>query len=70
MPLDDIIKLFITIGGTLFTAGGIYGLVRADLRNMHERFDSVNKDIGRIEKNTEKAHERLDSHISTYHRGV
>jgi hypothetical protein len=45
----------------IFGAGGVYAAIRTDIRHLIEKCD-MNK------RSTERAHERLDEHISTYHR--
>lgn len=45
----------------VFGAGGVYAAIRADIKNLIEK---CNKN----ERSTERAHERLDEHITTYHR--
>lgn len=53
-----------------FTAGGIYAAIRADIKNIHSKFANVEKDIARIESSTARSHERIDDHITDYHRGT
>lgn len=46
-------QMLLTIAGQLVAAGAIYGGIRADLRNHHER-------LARVEDETERAHARMD----------
>lgn len=46
-------QLLLTIAGQLVAAGAIYGGIRADLCNHHER-------LARVEGETERAHARMD----------
>lgn len=46
-------QLLLTIAGQLVAAGAVYGGIRADLRNHHER-------LQRVEEETERAHSRMD----------
>lgn len=38
----------------LLTAGSVYGAIRQDLKNIHER-------INKVEHSADKAHERIDT---------
>ena len=60
----ELLNIFMMI----FGVGSVYGLIRADLRNMHDKLTDLIRDISRVEKNTDKAHSRLDDHIKDYHR--
>lgn len=51
-----------------FSTGGIYAAIRADIKNIHGKFASVDKDIARIESSTTRSHERIDHHVTDYHR--
>lgn len=64
MNFDDLIK----IGTLIFGVGSVYGLVRADIRHLHDRLADIIKDNSRIQESVDKAHDRLDSHITDYHR--
>lgn len=63
--LDDLIKY----GLMLFSAGSLYGLIRADLKSLHEKMRDSAEDLHRVENTAQKAHERLDAHVTAYHRG-
>jgi hypothetical protein len=46
-------SLIYQIGSALILAGAVYGGIRSDLKALHEH-------IRRVEKDADKAHERLD----------
>lgn len=45
----DLMRLFEVVAA----AGAVWGAIRADIRNMHEK-------IGRVEKAADEAHHRID----------
>jgi len=47
-----------TIITSLLCAGGVYGGIRADLRNMKERIDNAERSVTR-------AHERIDDFLNS-----
>lgn len=51
MPPDH--SLFVQLAGMMLIAGAVYGGIRNDQKRMRE-------DIARIERATEKAHDRID----------
>ena len=51
--MGDSASLIYQIGSALILAGAVYGGIRSDLKALHEH-------IRRVEKDTDKAHERLD----------
>ena len=53
-------SLIYQIGSALILAGAVYGGIRSDLKALHEH-------IRRVEKDADKAHERLD-HLGFGHR--
>lgn len=61
-------KDMMTIIATVFSFGAVYGLIRADLKHLHERILMQKSEMDRIEKLAERAHVRLDDHIIDYHR--
>lgn len=64
MSMDELIK----IGTMIFGVGAVYGLIRADIRHMHDRLADIVKEVGRVERAADKANERVDAHIVDYHR--
>jgi hypothetical protein len=68
MGADDLIKILVPGLSALFGMGTFYGIVRADFRHMVETVGRIDKDVARIEKNADKAHERIDNHITNYHK--
>lgn len=69
MADDVIIKLIVPALSVLFGMGTFYGIVRADFRHMVNTIGRLDRDIDHVRNNAEKAHERIDSHITTYHKG-
>lgn len=57
-----------TILAAAFSAGSIYAAIRADIKNIHSKFANVEKDIARLESSTTRSHERIDHHVTDYHR--
>lgn len=52
---------FVTeIAGIIFTAGGVYGAIRADLKMLHFKADEAKKEA-------DEAHRRLDLHLQKDH---
>ena len=52
-----------------FSAGGVYTMIRADIKFMfHEIARLEKQEIARVEKAATRAHERLDEHLTDYHR--
>lgn len=49
-------SIIIFVIAQLITGAAIWGAIRADIRNMHERLD-------RIGQSTKDAHQRIDRHI-------
>ncbi len=46
-------QLLVTLASQLLAAGAVYGGIRADLRHIHERIESVKEEV-------ERAHARMD----------
>lgn len=67
---DDTIKMLIMVLSPIFSMAVAWGAIRADIRNMHEKFGGFKEDLNRVEKTAEKAHERMDAHVTVYHRGA
>jgi hypothetical protein len=52
-----------------FSAGGVYAVIRAELKFMlHEIIRLEKQEIARIERSATRAHDRLDEHLTDYHR--
>jgi hypothetical protein len=60
------IEIMIQVIAMLFAAGAIYGAIKADLKNMHEKIADNKEDIKVVRGDVDKAHERIDS-ILTEH---
>jgi hypothetical protein len=56
MPLDVWAQIAVAIIG----AGAVYGGIRADIKNIHERISDTSKSAGR-------AHDRIDRHVEQFH---
>lgn len=66
---DEMLHTLLTLISPLITIIFSYGFIRADIKNMHEKFGSIKEDINRVENTASKAHERIDAHVTAYHRG-
>ena len=53
MPIEQVLMW---IGGQIIAGAAIWGGIRADLRNMHERITQANE-------NATSAHKRIDAHL-------
>ncbi len=54
--MSELAGAVITIMGMIFTAGAIYGAIRAEIRSGHEKAE-------RAQKTADEAHARLDKHL-------
>lgn len=53
MGVEDYTPVLLWFGGQLILSAAIWGAIRSDIRNIHER-------IGRAEHSTSDAHSRID----------
>lgn len=68
--MDDMIfKILVPGLSALFGMGTFYGVVRADIRHMVSTIGRLDKDIEHVRTSATKAHERIDNHITAYHKG-
>lgn len=68
MGETELVRYAFMLFGMVFSAGSVYGIIRADLRNLHERVGQTNKDIERVSASVSKVHDRLDNHVIAYHK--
>lgn len=67
---DDLIFKILMPGiSALFGMGVFYGAIRADIKYMIGAVKDIRDDIGRVRETATKAHERIDAHITNYHKG-
>lgn len=57
-----------TIVSIVASVAGTYAAIRADIKNIYSRFSTIEKDIARVEHSSTRSHERIDSHITDFHR--
>ena len=57
----------ITILVAIFSGGSIYGLIRADLMRINEKFIDIKEDLDILRSSTARAHERVNEHVTIYH---
>lgn len=50
----NLVNLALYLGGPVFTAGAIWGAMRADIKRLHEKADAAHDEASR-------AHNRIDS---------
>lgn len=53
----------------IFSMGTTYGIIRADLKRLHEKISDKGVEIADVKETVKRAHERLDDHIMTSHIG-
>lgn len=68
LTIEDAIKYGFMLVGFVFSLGSTYALIRSDIKGMVDKFAQIGRDISRVEASTNKAHERIDSHITVYHK--
>jgi hypothetical protein len=45
----------------ILTAGAIYGAIRQDIKNIHEKIGSTNERVNDVEDTANDAHKRIDA---------
>lgn len=62
-----LLGVFLWIAAHLIMAAGIYGGIRADIRNIHSRLDDMRDDLKGVHKRVDKWYDRLDKWYDNRH---
>lgn len=60
-------ETILTIGGMLVGIGSVYGLIRADLKHLHEKYSTHEISIKELATKAEKIDTRINDHIEHHH---
>lgn len=65
LTIEDIVFKLLPM---VFAMGGTYMAIRADIKYLREKITQTDRDISRVDHSATKAHERIDDHVTAYHR--